>query len=54
MYSVGDYLVHPGQGVCQVKDVTEGVGEGVKDVTEGVGEGVEDLTGGADNNNNGK
>ena len=24
MYSVGDYLVHPGQGVCQVKDVTEG------------------------------
>lgn len=24
MYSVGDYLVHPGQGVCQVKDVTDG------------------------------
>ena len=24
MYSVGDYLVHPGQGVCQVKDVTSG------------------------------
>ena len=24
MYSVGDYLVHPGQGVCQVKDVTTG------------------------------
>ena len=24
MYSVGDYLVHPGQGVCQVQDVTSG------------------------------
>lgn len=24
MYSVGDYLVHPGQGVCQVRDVTSG------------------------------
>ena len=23
MYAVGDYIVHPGQGVCQVKDVTE-------------------------------
>lgn len=24
MYAIGDYVVHPGQGVCQVKDVTEG------------------------------
>lgn len=24
MYAIGDYLVHPGQGVCQVKDVTSG------------------------------
>ena len=24
MYSVGDYIVHPGQGVCQVRDVTSG------------------------------
>lgn len=24
MYSVGDYLVHPGQGVCEVTEVTEG------------------------------
>ena len=24
MYSVGDYLVHPGQGVRQVRDVTSG------------------------------
>lgn len=24
MYTVGDYLVHPGQGVCQVVDVTSG------------------------------
>lgn len=23
MYAIGDYIVHPGQGVCQVKDVTE-------------------------------
>ncbi len=22
MYSIGDYIVHPGQGVCVVKDVT--------------------------------
>ena len=21
MYAIGDYLVHPGQGVCQVEDV---------------------------------
>lgn len=24
MYAIGDYLVHPGQGVCQVEDVTSG------------------------------
>ena len=24
MYAIGEYVVHPGQGVCQVKDVTEG------------------------------
>lgn len=23
MYAIGDYIVHPGQGVCQVKDVTQ-------------------------------
>lgn len=23
MYAIGEYVVHPGQGVCQVKDVTE-------------------------------
>ena len=23
MYAIGDYIVHPGQGVCQVKDVTD-------------------------------
>lgn len=22
MYAIGDYIVHPGQGVCQVEDVT--------------------------------
>ncbi len=24
MYAIGEYLVHPGQGVCRVEDVTEG------------------------------
>ena len=24
MYAKGDYVVHPGQGVCEVQDVTEG------------------------------
>ena len=24
MFAVGEYVVHPGQGVCQVEDVTEG------------------------------
>lgn len=24
MYAIGDYLVHPGQGVCRVEGVTEG------------------------------
>ncbi|MBM6774260.1 CarD family transcriptional regulator [Olsenella profusa] len=24
MYAIGDYLVHPGQGVCRVEDVTSG------------------------------
>ena len=23
MYDVGDYIVHPGQGVCQIEDVTK-------------------------------
>lgn len=23
MYAIGDYIVHPGQGVCEVKEVTE-------------------------------
>ena len=24
MYAIGEYLVHPGQGVCRVEDVTQG------------------------------
>ena len=24
MYAIGEYLVHPGQGVCRVEEVTEG------------------------------
>ena len=24
MYAIGEYLVHPGQGVCRVEDVTDG------------------------------
>ena len=24
MYAIGEYLVHPGQGVCRVEGVTEG------------------------------